>query len=286
MSSPEKPSTTTELVRDPWLKQFYTKQGTPGSGNIKRFVDFRYSFVDYFKHWEAYYIVMEGSPDIPVTVHLEFEYPDLMLPPGAPEDAKVVDLNGWGNQGYIQQEIPTTKGVRYTLSYWVGFDMHEHARNKQKMAARGYVLDGYSRKELNEETITVVHENGTVKSQGKSPKPNWKKAETTFTAQSALTVIRLVDWTGPIQDSSKNRIGTTGVDVTGISVRKAGISDDDHDDDDDDHDDSGKDRKQLLKELEECRKNCQRKADDAYREGRRDAWRDAWKRYKINKGDQ
>ncbi|SFT60205.1 hypothetical protein SAMN04487904_104195 [Actinopolyspora lacussalsi subsp. righensis] len=281
MPAPEKTSTETELVRDPWLKQFHTKQGTPRSGDVTRYVDFRYSWVDYFEHWEAYYLAREDSADIPVTVHLEFDYPELMLPPGAPEDAKVVDLNGWGNQGYIQQGIPTTKGAHYRLSYWVGFDMHELAKGGKKMAARGYVLDGYSKKELNEKTVTVVHENGTVNSKNKSPKPNWKKTETTFTAQSALTIIRLVDWTGPEKDPGTKRDGIIGADVTGISVRKAGSSDDD-----DNQDDTGKDREQLRKELEECRKNCQRKADDAYREGRKDAWKDAWKRYKINKGDQ
>ncbi|SDP87241.1 hypothetical protein SAMN04487905_11176 [Actinopolyspora xinjiangensis] len=143
-------------------------------------------------------------------MHPEFEHPDL-TPPAASEDAKVLDLDGWENQGYLQREIPTNRGVRYTLSYRAGFDTRELAGGSEK-------------------------------------------AETSFTAQSALTVIRLVDRTGPIQNPSRNREGATGTDTTGISARKAGISEDD----DDDHDDSGKDREQSLKEPEERRKNRRR----------------------------
>ncbi|MEV6576493.1 hypothetical protein [Streptomyces sp. NPDC051577] len=235
---PLSPMQSRNLTRDPWLRSFHLE---PSHHWIKdygiQFVDFHYTLGDSFDHWRTgYEPPMTGDPNKPISVYSGLQNLSLLLPKGAPKDAGVVDLNGWDQRGFVEQDIPTTPGFSYVLTYWVGCDIwsgsagHQGTDDKPYVGALSKVIDAYTLEEITPAVTTRVQYTGRAEEYAEQTgndlyryhtNPNWKSITHAFKAKSSLTRIRILDWT----DGANNRpipYGLTGADVTGILVSAAG----------------------------------------------------------------
>ncbi|MCX2970710.1 MULTISPECIES: hypothetical protein [Streptomyces] len=204
-----------ELVRNRWFERHTT---TEWSKNFSIYlVDFHPDRRTSLTSWRTG--VKEGAPAHPVTLYRQARdprYGDIPMPQGAPYSAKIVDLNGFGAQGYVEQDVPTQKGQRYTLTYWLGYDVYS-GTGVATMAAQASAIDRGSGDTLHAKT-TKIYNSGKL-GNGQNNNPGWKQASLTFTADSGTTTIRIQDQTGPVQSKPTGHVGTTGANITGVSVR-------------------------------------------------------------------
>jgi hypothetical protein len=209
------------LVRDPWFQKYQNGTKGWGTNGFLRYFDFDKALGTSLAEWQADAAI--GLRNHPVTLYTQ--NPDaaqgqMRLPMGAPTGANVVDLNGLGTQGFVEQQVRTRKDVVYVLSYWLGYDMFEgtdaaFARTGAQVSA----VDTPTGLTLAAKTSQVAR--GGKVPNGKNNDPQWQQVRVEFTARSAQTTVRLQDMTGPLMANAVSvpaSLGNTGGDVTGVSV--------------------------------------------------------------------
>jgi hypothetical protein len=214
--------TTKNLVRDPWFENYQIGSQGWGTNGFLRYFDFDRGKGTSLSYWKTDAAI--GSRRYPITLYTQnpdATYGQMTLPMGAPKGANVVDLNGLGTQGFVEQEVRTRKGGVYLLSYWLGYDMFSGTSGAAfaRMGAQVSAVDA-------ETGLTLVAKTSQVAQGGKAPNrvnndPQWRQERVEFTARSALTRIRVQDMTGPLMatpDIVPASVGNTGGDITGVFV--------------------------------------------------------------------
>ncbi|MEU6389565.1 DUF642 domain-containing protein [Streptomyces sp. NPDC046939] len=198
------------LVQDPWFLDWEAKAGWAENGNAA-YIDFAPDRGTKLNKWRTG--VLEGSANNPISLYRR-KYSGFVLPPKAPRDAGVVDLNGFGAQGYVEQDIRTAPGTTYTLSFWLGYDMFS-GTGIAKVAAQVSAINADTQQEIAHRQFEAPR--GGKQANNINNEPGWKQHTLKFKAESDVTTIRLADWTGPANGSNRHE-GLTGADITGVSV--------------------------------------------------------------------
>ncbi|MEV2255596.1 DUF642 domain-containing protein [Streptomyces sp. NPDC050147] len=211
-STSQTPAETAQegLVQDPWFQDWEATAGWTENGNMD-YVDFAPDRGTKLNKWRTG--VAAGSANHPVSLYRR-RYSSFTLPPKAPREACVVDLNGFGSQGYVEQDIKTTPGSSYTVSFWLGYDMFS-GTGFAKVAAQISAINADTQQAIKLKQFEAPK--GGKQANNHNNEPGWKQYRLQFKAESEETTIRLTDWTGPANGNNKWE-WWTGADVTGVVV--------------------------------------------------------------------